>query len=100
WSKLVTGSTNTFKDVKIWKTSCVPVSTLLCRQLLGSGTPVEPECAEETREIQESPSSITPTRVCPVCGAGRMIVFKELSPTPVGAAAHEGVGAGVGFDSS
>ena len=37
----------------------------LCRQLLGSGTAAEPESAEETRETRESPSSITPTRVCP-----------------------------------
>jgi hypothetical protein len=72
----------------------------LCRQLLGAGTAAEPECAEETREIRESASSITPTRVCPVCGAGRMIVIKEFPPMPVGAEAHEGVGASVGFDSS
>ena len=55
-----------------------------CRQLLGSGTAAEPESAEETRETRESPSSITPIRVCPVCGAGRMIVIKELPPMPVG----------------
>src|SRR4029077_9051550 len=41
----------------------------LCRQLLGSGTVAEPESPEEKRETRESPSSITPTRVCPVCGA-------------------------------
>jgi hypothetical protein len=72
----------------------------LCRQLLGSGTTAEPECAEETKEIRESASSITPTRVCPICGAGRMIVIKEFPPMPVGAEVPEGFGAGVGFDSS
>jgi hypothetical protein len=72
----------------------------LCRQLLGSGTAAEPEFAEETREPRESLSLITPTRVCPVCGAGRMIVIKEFPPMSVGAEAPEGVGAGVGFDSS
>lgn len=72
----------------------------VCRQLLGAGTAAEPECAEETKEIRESASSITPTRVCPVCGAGRLIVIREFPPMPVGAEAHEGVGAGVGFDSS
>jgi hypothetical protein len=72
----------------------------LCRQWLGSGTAAEPECAEETREIRESASSITPTRVCPVCGAGRMIVIKEFPPMPVGVEVPEGVGACVGFDSS
>ena len=72
----------------------------LCRQLLGAGTAAEPEFAEETREIRESASSITPTRVCPVCGAGRMTVIKEFPPMPAGAEVPEGIGASVGFDSS
>jgi hypothetical protein len=72
----------------------------LCRQLLGSGPAAESEFAEETRAPRESPSSITPTRVCPACGAGRMIVIKEFPPMPVGAEVPEGVGASVGFDSS
>jgi hypothetical protein len=72
----------------------------LCRQLLGAGTAAEPEFAEETKENREGPSSITPARVCPVCGAGRMIVIKELPPMPAGAEVPEGVGASVGFDSS
>jgi Putative transposase len=72
----------------------------LCRQLLGTGPATEPEFAEEKREFRESRSSITPTRVCPVCGAGRMIVIKELPPMPAGAEAREGIGTGVGFDSS
>ena len=62
----------------------------LCRRLLGSGTAAEPESSEETRETRESPSSITPTRVCPVCGAGRMIVIKELPPMPAGARGSRG----------
>jgi Putative transposase/Transposase zinc-binding domain len=72
----------------------------LCRRLLGAGSPAEPESPEETREDGESPSSITPTRVCPVCGAGRMIVIQELPPMPGGQGAHEGAGRCVGFDSS
>jgi Putative transposase/Transposase zinc-binding domain len=72
----------------------------LCRQLLGSGKTAEPESSEETREPRESPSSITPTRVCPVCGAGRMVVIKEVAPMPAGAEAHEGTRAAVGLDSS
>jgi Putative transposase/Transposase zinc-binding domain len=72
----------------------------LCRQLLGSGTAAEPESAEETREPRESLSSITPTRVCPACGAGRLIVIKEFPPMPVGAEFPEGVEAAVDFDSS
>ena len=72
----------------------------LCRQLLGPVAAGERESSEETKEARESPSSITPTRVCPVCGAGRMIVIGELPPMPVGREAHEGAGSGVGFDSS
>ncbi|MGP0066134.1 MAG: IS91 family transposase [Isosphaeraceae bacterium] len=72
----------------------------LCRRLLGAGTAGEPESSEEANEARESPSSITPTRVCPVCGAGRMIVIGELPPMPIGQESHEGVGVGVGFDSS
>ncbi len=45
------------------------------------------------RRARESPSSITPTQVCPVCGAGRMIVIKEFPPMPAGQEAHEGTGA-------
>jgi hypothetical protein len=72
----------------------------VCRRLLGSATTGEPECSEEAREPRESPSSITPTRVCPVCGAGRMIVIQELPPMPAGREAHAGTGARVIFDSS
>jgi hypothetical protein len=71
-----------------------------CRELLESSTAARAEFAEETKEIRESASSITPTRVCPVCGAGRMIVIKEFPPMPLGVEAHERVAAGVGFDSS
>jgi hypothetical protein len=72
----------------------------LCRQLLGSDRAAEPESSEEPSEARESPSSVTPTRVCPICGAGRMIVIKEFLPMPAGPEAHEGAGLCVGFDSS
>ena len=72
----------------------------LCRRLLGSGTAAELESPEETKETRESPSSVTPTRVCPVCGAGRMIVIREFPPMPAGQEAHKGTGLSVGFDSS
>ena len=71
-----------------------------CRQLLGSASAAEPDSPEETKKTRESPSSITPTRVCPVCGAGRMIVIKELPPMPTGREAQEETGARVVFDSS
>jgi Putative transposase len=72
----------------------------LCRRLLGSATTGEPECSEEARETRESPSSITPTRVCPVCGAGRMIVIQQLPPMPAGREAHAETEARAIFDSS
>jgi hypothetical protein len=53
----------------------------LSRRLLDSGSAVEPE-SSETKQIPDSPSPITPTQVCPVCGAGRMIVIEELPPLP------------------
>src|SRR5204863_576673 len=54
----------------------------LCRRLLGFSKAAEPESPEETKETHGSPSSVTPTRVCPVCGAGRMIVIEEFPPLP------------------
>jgi hypothetical protein len=72
----------------------------LCRRLLESSQAAEPQSPEETKDSRESPSSVTPTRVCPVCGAGRMIVIRELPPMPVGQEAHTGSGLSVGFDSS
>jgi hypothetical protein len=72
----------------------------VCRRLLGSASAAEQDSSEETKESCESPSSITPTQVCPACGAGRMIVIKELPPMPAGREAYEGTGARVVFDSS
>jgi hypothetical protein len=71
----------------------------LCRQLMGSGAAAEPE-SSETAETCDGLSSITPTRVCPICGAGRMIVIEEFPPLPAGEEVHEGAGLGVGFNSS
>jgi len=55
----------------------------LCRELLGGGPAAEPG-AEEAVEIVEGAESITPTRVCPHCGAGRMIVIAEFPPAAPG----------------
>jgi Putative transposase/Transposase zinc-binding domain len=72
----------------------------LCRQLLGSEKAAEPVASEETGEPRESPSSISPTRVCPVCGSGRMIMIQKLLPVPAGQEAHEETMSGAHFDSS
>jgi hypothetical protein len=50
-----------------------------CRQLLDSAAAAESE-PQETSNIPEGPTSVTPTRVCPNCGAGRMIVIAEFPP--------------------
>jgi Putative transposase/Transposase zinc-binding domain len=71
----------------------------LCRRLLGSGSAVEPESLE-TKQIPERPSSITPTRMCPVCGTGRMILIDELPPALAGQEAYETSGPRRRFDSS
>jgi hypothetical protein len=71
----------------------------LCRRLLDSDSAIEPK-SPETEEIPESLSSVTPTRVCPVCGAGRMIVVEEFPPLPAGRETHEGSAPRRGLDSS
>jgi Putative transposase/Transposase zinc-binding domain len=71
----------------------------LCRRLFGTGSAVESESPEKD-QITESPSSITPTRLCPVCSAGRMIVIEEFPPLPAGREAPEKVGPRGIFDSS
>jgi hypothetical protein len=71
----------------------------LCRRLLDSGSAIEPK-SPETEVIPERPSSVTPTQVCPVCGAGQMIVIEEFQPLPAGQAVHEWYASRRGFDSS
>jgi hypothetical protein len=56
----------------------------LCRRLLGCGTSAEAGSLENV-ELSENAVSVTPTRVCPSCGAGRMIVIAEFPPLPSGA---------------
>ena len=51
----------------------------VCRALLGGGPAGEPEPPESVK-LPEGSESITPTRVCPHCGAGRMIVIAEFPP--------------------
>jgi len=55
-----------------------------CRQLLDGTAAAESE-PQETRNIPEGPASTTPTRVCPNCGAGRMIVIAEFPPLALAA---------------
>jgi Putative transposase/Transposase zinc-binding domain len=49
----------------------------VCRELLGGATASEVE-DEEPMPRREGCDAVTPTRACPVCGAGRLVVIAEL----------------------
>jgi hypothetical protein len=51
----------------------------LCRELLGV-VPISQEDVPTPLATPEHDSLLTPTKVCPVCGAGRMIVIAEFPP--------------------
>jgi hypothetical protein len=71
----------------------------LCRKLLGNAQPTESEVAgpaEEPKQAQE----VTPTKVCPVCGAARMIVVAEFPPGPMALEALEATVLHSVFDTS
>jgi len=53
----------------------------LCRRLLDGGIARDAE-ELEPKKSSESLQSVTPTRVCPNCGAGHMIVVEEFPPRP------------------
>ena len=55
----------------------------LCRELLG-GEKMSEAVEPEASPVAECAESITPTRVCPCCGAGRMIVIAEFGPVASG----------------
>ena len=72
---------------------------VLCRELLGDSNAAEPEAAEEVK-VPAGPESITSTRVCPACGAGRMVVIAEFPPTTSGGLMVVGVAECAAVDSS
>jgi hypothetical protein len=71
----------------------------LCRELLGGSKAAEPEAAEAVK-APEGAESIAPTRVCPACGAGRMVVIAEFPPTASGGERVMGVAECAAVDSS
>ena len=71
----------------------------LCREWLGGGGTAAAE-PEETVKVPEGADSITPTRVCPNCGAGRMIVIAEFPPMASGVEAVMGAEECAAVDSS
>jgi hypothetical protein len=58
---------------------CRQDNLALCRQLLGVETTAETESPEPVKQ-PENPVPVTPTRVCPKCGAGQMILIEEFPP--------------------
>jgi hypothetical protein len=62
----------------------------LCRQWLAPASTAEAPLPEAVQQPSERRSSVTPTRVCPVCGAGCMILIAEFPPLPAGVQAIAG----------
>ena len=65
-----------------------------CRELLGMAVSPQADPAPTDPDPITPPSheaTVTPTRVCPRCGAGRMVVVAEFPPMPPA----EGITAGL-----
>jgi hypothetical protein len=76
-----------------------PTDLLLCRELLGGGPAAEVKLKTAAKDAGGT-ESITPTRVCPSCGAGRMTVIAEFPPLATGAEVAAGVEGCAAVDSS
>ena len=71
----------------------------LCRRLLEPS----PSSGSDVPELVKRPdcvSAVTPTKVCPICGAGRMIVVEEFPPWAIGQQLQEGSLCHVTLDTS
>jgi hypothetical protein len=72
-----------------------------CRELLGMAT--TPQADTTTTDRVPPPgheAAVTPTRVCPRCGTGRMVVVAELPPMTPAAGITAGLGPCLIFDTS
>jgi hypothetical protein len=58
---------------------CRQENLALCRRLLSVETTAEP-ASPESIVPRENPVPVTPTRVCPNCGAGHMILIERIPP--------------------
>lgn len=71
----------------------------LCRKLLDAAAVSQAEDVEPIPQ-REGCNAVTPTRACPVCGSGRLVVIAELAAAEgVGVGGSES-GRGRGFDTS
>ena len=72
-----------------------------CRELLGMAvTPQADTDPTDPIPSPESESTVTPTRACPRCGAGRMVVVAEFPPMPSAAGTKAGLEPCLTWDSS
>jgi Putative transposase/Transposase zinc-binding domain len=74
-----------------------------CRELLGMAVPPQPDTAPTDPDPIPPPgheTTVTPTRVCPRCGAGRMVVVAEFPPMPPAEGITAGLEPGLILDSS
>ena len=72
-----------------------------CRELLGMAmTPQADTDPTDPIPSPERESTATPTRVCPRCGAGRMVVVAEFPPLTMAARTSAGPEPSLTFDSS
>jgi Putative transposase/Transposase zinc-binding domain len=71
----------------------------LCRELLGATSMTQSDSSDlVTPPALELP--VTPTQVCPVCGAGRLIVIAQIPPLTVSQSSLAGADPCLTFDSS
>lgn len=56
----------------------------LCRTLLGTETTAQADPQQAAADADQHEMPVTPTRLCPHCGAGRLIRIAEFPPQPGG----------------
>jgi hypothetical protein len=78
---------------------CRQENLALCRKLLGVEMTAETESPRPIVQ-PENPRPVTPTRVCPNCGAGQMILIEQFPPGAVGQTITLKVGVCVSVDTS
>jgi hypothetical protein len=74
-----------------------------CRELLGMAVTPQADTAPSQPEpvlVTDPETTVTRTRVCPRCGAGRMVVVGEFPPMPSAAGTRAGLEPCLTWDSS
>jgi hypothetical protein len=74
-----------------------------CRELIGMALTPQADTAPTDVDPVTPPgheAAVTPTRVCPRCGSGRMVVVAELPPMPPGKGTRAGLEPCLPLDSS